>query len=101
VPKALLQRALEGIEGGACCPMQVAKMAGSLMAVAGGLAVGKEGPFVHAGAAVGALLSQVRVRQYRMCVSDMTGCVAACLQDCAQCPCGVVVSCRKEDDRLS
>lgn len=36
------------------------KLAGSVGAVAGGLAVGKEGPFVHAGAAIGALLSQVR-----------------------------------------
>jgi chloride channel 7 len=34
------------------------KLAGSVGAVAGGLAVGKEGPFVHAGAAIGALLSQ-------------------------------------------
>ncbi|GBF93681.1 hypothetical protein Rsub_06784 [Raphidocelis subcapitata] len=34
------------------------KLAGSLAAVAGGLAVGKEGPFVHAGACIGALLSQ-------------------------------------------
>jgi H+/Cl- antiporter ClcA len=37
----------------------VAKMLGSIGAVAAGLAVGKEGPFVHAGAAIGALLSQV------------------------------------------
>ncbi|KIY93570.1 Chloride channel protein CLC-d [Monoraphidium neglectum] len=34
------------------------KLAGSVGAVAGGLAVGKEGPFVHAGACIGALLSQ-------------------------------------------
>ncbi|KAI8468319.1 MAG: chloride channel [Monoraphidium minutum] len=34
------------------------KLAGSIFAVAGGLAVGKEGPFVHAGACIGALLSQ-------------------------------------------
>jgi chloride channel 7 len=38
------------------------KLAGSVGAVAGGLAVGKEGPFVHAGACIGALLSQVRTR---------------------------------------
>ena len=37
----------------------IAKMLGSVGAVAGGLAVGKEGPFVHAGACIGALLSQV------------------------------------------
>jgi H+/Cl- antiporter ClcA len=36
------------------------KLLGSVGAVAGGLAVGKEGPFVHAGACLGALLSQVR-----------------------------------------
>jgi len=34
------------------------KLSGSVGAVAGGLAVGKEGPFVHAGACLGALLSQ-------------------------------------------
>ncbi len=38
----------------------VAKLAGSVGAVAGGLAIGKEGPFVHAGACIAALLSQVR-----------------------------------------
>lgn len=37
----------------------VVKLLGSVGAVAGGLAVGKEGPFVHAGACLGALLSQV------------------------------------------
>jgi hypothetical protein len=36
----------------------VGKILGSIGAVAGGLAIGKEGPFVHAGAAVGALLCQ-------------------------------------------
>eukprot|EP00879_Flechtneria_rotunda_P004562 GHRR01004817.1.p1 GENE.GHRR01004817.1~~GHRR01004817.1.p1 ORF type:complete len:654 (+),score=198.62 GHRR01004817.1:480-2441(+) len=36
----------------------VVKLTGSVGAVAGGLAVGKEGPFVHAGACLGALLSQ-------------------------------------------
>jgi H+/Cl- antiporter ClcA len=35
------------------------KLLGSVGAVAGGLAVGKEGPFVHAGACLGALISQV------------------------------------------
>eukprot|EP00983_Pelagomonas_calceolata_P104498 1159035-Pelagomonas_calceolata.AAC.4 len=35
-----------------------AKLAGSVGAVAGGLAIGKEGPFVHAGACIAALLSQ-------------------------------------------
>jgi chloride channel 7 len=39
-------------------PTLLVKLVGSVLAVAGGLAVGKEGPFVHAGAAVGALLSQ-------------------------------------------
>jgi len=39
----------------------VAKLVGSVGAVAGGLAIGKEGPFVHAGACIAALLSQVRV----------------------------------------
>uniref|UniRef100_A0A383VWF9 Chloride channel protein n=1 Tax=Tetradesmus obliquus TaxID=3088 RepID=A0A383VWF9_TETOB len=34
------------------------KLLGSVGAVAGGLAVGKEGPFVHAGACLGALISQ-------------------------------------------
>lgn len=37
----------------------VVKLLGSVGAVAGGLAVGKEGPFVHAGACLGALLTQV------------------------------------------
>ncbi len=37
----------------------VVKIIGSMGAVAGGLAIGKEGPFVHAGACIGALLSQV------------------------------------------
>ena len=36
----------------------VAKVLGAIGSVAGGLAIGKEGPFVHAGAAIGALLSQ-------------------------------------------
>ncbi len=40
----------------------VAKLTGSIAAVAGGLAIGKEGPFVHAGACVAALVSQVRAR---------------------------------------
>lgn len=39
--------------------------------VAGGLAVGKEGPFVHAGAAIGALLSQVGVYPQVVCVSGV------------------------------
>ena len=37
----------------------VAKLFGAVGSVAGGLAVGKEGPFVHAGAAIAAILSQV------------------------------------------
>lgn len=37
----------------------LAKLAGSVGAVAGGLAIGKEGPFVHAGACIAAILSQV------------------------------------------
>ena len=37
----------------------VAKILGSLGSVGGGLAVGKEGPFVHIGACVASLLSQV------------------------------------------
>lgn len=37
----------------------VAKVVGSVGSVAGGLAIGKEGPFVHAGAAIAAILSQV------------------------------------------
>eukprot|EP00798_Chlamydomonas_sp_ICE-L_P013668 gene13668-19556_t len=36
----------------------VAKILGAIGSVAGGLAIGKEGPFVHAGAAIGAILSQ-------------------------------------------
>jgi chloride channel 7 len=40
----------------------VVKLLGSVGAVAGGLAVGKEGPFVHAGACLGALISQVRAK---------------------------------------
>lgn len=36
----------------------VVKLIGSVGSVAGGLAIGKEGPFVHAGACIGALLSQ-------------------------------------------
>jgi H+/Cl- antiporter ClcA len=43
----------------------VVKLLGSVGAVAGGLAVGKEGPFVHAGACLGALISQVRKRQMK------------------------------------
>ncbi|KAF8058892.1 CLC-D [Scenedesmus sp. PABB004] len=42
------------------CRTLAVKLLGSVGAVAGGLAVGKEGPFVHAGAAMGALLSQAR-----------------------------------------
>lgn len=34
------------------------RVLGSIGAVAGGLAVGKEGPFVHAGACIAALISQ-------------------------------------------
>ncbi|KAG1653076.1 hypothetical protein FOA52_007509 [Chlamydomonas sp. UWO 241] len=36
----------------------VAKIAGAIGSVAGGLAVGKEGPFVHAGAGIAAIISQ-------------------------------------------
>ncbi len=39
----------------------VAKVLGAIGSVAGGLAIGKEGPFVHAGAAIAAIISQVRV----------------------------------------
>jgi chloride channel 7 len=46
----------------------VAKMLGSIGAVAAGLAVGKEGPFVHAGAAIGALLSQVGAGEDMNCL---------------------------------
>lgn len=38
----------------------VAKLIGAIGSVAGGLAIGKEGPFVHAGAAIAAIISQVR-----------------------------------------
>ena len=38
----------------------VAKILGAVGSVAGGLATGKEGPFVHAGAAIAAIISQVR-----------------------------------------
>jgi chloride channel 7 len=38
----------------------VAKVLGSLGSVGGGLAIGKEGPFVHIGACIASLLSQVR-----------------------------------------
>lgn len=38
----------------------VAKIVGSLGSVGGGLAIGKEGPFVHIGACLAQLLSQVR-----------------------------------------
>jgi H+/Cl- antiporter ClcA len=38
----------------------VAKILGSLGSVGGGLAVGKEGPFVHIGACIASVLSQVR-----------------------------------------
>ena len=41
----------------------LAKLLGSVGVVAGGLSVGKEGPFVHAGACIAALLSQVRMQQ--------------------------------------
>lgn len=37
----------------------VAKIVGSLGSVGGGLAIGKEGPFVHIGACLALLLSQV------------------------------------------
>lgn len=37
----------------------VAKVLGAIGSVAGGLAIGKEGPFVHAGAAIAAIVSQV------------------------------------------
>ena len=37
----------------------VAKIVGSLGSVGGGLAIGKEGPFVHIGACLAQLLSQV------------------------------------------
>lgn len=57
----------------------VVKLAGSVGAVAGGLAVGKEGPFVHAGACLGALLSQVCVA--RNCVPC---CRAHCLLVCVR-----------------
>jgi chloride channel 7 len=40
----------------------IAKILGSLGSVGGGLAVGKEGPFVHIGACIASLLSQVRLR---------------------------------------
>ena len=39
----------------------VAKVVGSLGSVGGGLAIGKEGPFVHIGACLALLLSQVRI----------------------------------------
>lgn len=38
----------------------VAKILGSLGSVGGGLAVGKEGPFVHIGACIASVFSQVR-----------------------------------------
>jgi hypothetical protein len=37
----------------------VAKLVGAIGSVAGGLAIGKEGPFVHAGAGIASLLGQV------------------------------------------
>ena len=51
---------LNGVDApGMCLPRTLAaKMAGSAAAVAGGLAVGKEGPFVHIGAALAVLLGQ-------------------------------------------
>lgn len=41
-----------------------AKLIGAICSVAGGLAIGKEGPFVHAGAAIAAILSQVRATDH-------------------------------------
>ncbi len=60
-PCACLQAYLNGIDvpGIFLFKTLVGKIVGSIGAVAGGLAIGKEGPFVHAGAAVGALLCQV------------------------------------------
>jgi H+/Cl- antiporter ClcA len=57
----LLQAYLNGIDvpGIFLWKTLVVKLTGAVGAVAGGLAVGKEGPFVHAGACLGALLSQV------------------------------------------
>jgi H+/Cl- antiporter ClcA len=61
---ACLQAYLNGIDvpGIFLFKTLVGKIVGSIGAVAGGLAIGKEGPFVHAGAAVGALLCQVGAR---------------------------------------
>lgn len=58
---ACLQAYLNGIDvpGIFLFKTLIGKIVGSIGAVAGGLAIGKEGPFVHAGAAVGALLCQV------------------------------------------
>ncbi len=41
----------------------VAKVLGAVGSVAGGLAIGKEGPFVHAGAAIAAIVSQVWLQE--------------------------------------
>lgn len=47
-----------------------AKVLGAIGSVAGGLAIGKEGPFVHAGAAIAAIISQVRLAS---CVRSWVG----------------------------
>lgn len=41
----------------------VAKLLGAVGSVSGGLAIGKEGPFVHAGAAIAAIVSQVGLQK--------------------------------------
>jgi len=42
-----------------CVPTAVTKIVGVILAVAGGLAVGKEGPLAHIGANVGAAIVSV------------------------------------------
>ena len=51
----------------------IAKILGSLGSVGGGLAIGKEGPFVHIGAAFASLLSQVRHQDLDSCVGSVPG----------------------------
>ena len=64
------------------------KLLGALLAVGSGLAVGPEGPLVHAGAIVGSGLTTGGKRLKRLRHRARGGCCGCCAEGCAERCCG-------------